>query len=183
MRATPRYPAHDAIVCGHGSRQMSQAVADQAPLTADLPKALDHQRLADANEESRAGKTVSTRRTMMPSAVVADSRHPVRLGRRGTFVVGPSVATEAAALEGRSVAVVVDFHRPAPGGAIGEPFEHDRTARGTPRWGAALDPPPDPAGTFTPTAPRFDCRGRWSAWHDHRGRAPRGSRRVKFDGR
>ena len=35
-------PAHDAIVCGHGSRQMSQAVADQAPLTADLPKALDH---------------------------------------------------------------------------------------------------------------------------------------------
>ena len=30
---------------------MSQAVADQAPPTADLPKALDHQRLADANDE------------------------------------------------------------------------------------------------------------------------------------
>ena len=51
VRATPRYPSHDAIVRGHGSRQMSQAVADQAPLTANLPKALDHQRLADANDE------------------------------------------------------------------------------------------------------------------------------------
>ena len=30
---------------------MSQAVTDQAPPTVDLPKALDHQRLADANDE------------------------------------------------------------------------------------------------------------------------------------
>ena len=41
---------------------------------------------------------------MMPSTVVADSGIPAA----GHFVVGPPVATEAAALEGRPVAVVVD---------------------------------------------------------------------------
>ena len=42
VRATPRYPAHDAIGRRYGSRQMSQAIADQVPLVADLPKAFDH---------------------------------------------------------------------------------------------------------------------------------------------
>ena len=48
----------------------------------------------------------------------------------GHFVVGPSVATEAAALED-DLSPAWWTHRPASGAAIGEPFEHDsRTASG-----------------------------------------------------
>ena len=62
----------------------------------------------------------------------------------GHSVVGPSVATEAAALED-DLSPWWWTHRPAPGAAIGEPFEHDsRTASGAggrPR-GAALESAP-----------------------------------------
>ena len=77
----------------------------------------------------------------MPSAVVADSRHPARLGRRA-LRRRPVRRHGGGRPRGRPVAVVVDSHRPAPGGAIGEPFEHDRAARGDAPLGAALESAP-----------------------------------------
>ena len=64
----------------------------------------------------------------------------------GHFVVGPSVATEAAALED-DLSPAWWTHRPASGTAIGEPFEHDsRTASGAggrPAGGSpGVRPPP-----------------------------------------
>ena len=97
----------------------------------------------------------------MPSAVVvavvrdgaaASAGIPPASAAAGHFVVGPSVATEAAALED-DLSPGWWTHRPAPSAAIGEPFEHDSRsasgAGGRPAGGQPWSPPPRRAGAIS----------------------------------
>ena len=69
--------------------------------------------------------------------------------------------------------MVVDSHRPAPGGAIGEPFEHDRAARGDAPLGAALESAPGravAARRFRQRGGGARCGRRWKLLSDPRAR-------------